>query len=237
MVAAVTDAYATPTDYRNVVSKTDNGDDANITSDLIAVSRFLDTKLGRFFTRDAAPVARVFTVPGSLRGYQSLPLGWAERENPYKGTGFARHLTVDDMAAAPTSVIVDSNYDGVFNEASLNVTALGGPGMFQDFELWPPNAPLGPEPAPWTMIVLPFRTSQLGFLGGQRIQVTAPWGWPAVPMAVNRAVCQLTGILRLESPRATSRINEMQQVVSTSKVAQDIVYDLICRYTTKSSLI
>lgn len=234
---AITDAYATPLDYRTIAGKSDGGDDDAIKLDLLAVSRWLDQKLGRFFTQDAAPVARTFAPPSSLRLLGQLPIGWAESENPYRWGPWARHLSVDDMAAPPTKIVIDDNVDGVFNETPLNSTLVTPPYGFQDYECWPTTAQLGPEPQPYTTIVLPMWSSRIGFLAGQRVQITAQWGWPAIPAAITRATCHLTAILRLESPRATSRVTEMNQVISTSKQAQSIVYDLECVYRRKESVI
>src|SRR6185369_1791530 len=112
---AVTDPYATPQQYRAIVSKSDTGDDGEIAADLLAVSRYVDRCLGRFFTKDAAPVARVFTLPGSLRRpVMTVPLGWAESENPYVYGGWSRSIELDDLVAAPTSVILDTDRDGLF---------------------------------------------------------------------------------------------------------------------------
>ncbi len=234
----VTDSYATAALYRTVISKTDTGSDADIALDLQAVSRWIDLKVGRFFTMDAAPVARVFTPSQSLRLLGQLPIGWAESENPYRWGPWARHQNVDDLAAAPTSIIVDDDQDGNFtNDTALNGTSQGYTGGYADYELWPLNAPLGPEPAPWTMIVLPLHSARIGFLAGQRIQITGQWGWPVIPEAIVRATCHLTGILRLESPRATTRVNEMNQVVSTSRPAQEIIQDLVRRYARQSSVL
>ena len=123
---AVTDAYASAAAYRKLISKTDSADDAEIDTDLRAVSRYLDRMLGRFFTKDAEAAARIFA-----------------REPQ----GHPRVLWVDDLAVVPTSVKIDENGDGGFaGETSLAAA---------DFELWPLNAGKGPEPRPWTMIHLP----------------------------------------------------------------------------------
>jgi hypothetical protein len=59
------------------------------------------------------------------------------------------------------------------------------------------------------------------------VQVTARFGWPAVPQAIVQATCQLVGILRLESPRATSQISEgLDSVLGASFEAQKIVENL-----------
>lgn len=226
---AVTDPYATPQQYRAIVSKSDTGDDGEIAADILAVSRYVDRCLGRFFTKDAAAVTRVFTLPHSLRNRSAtVPYGWAESENPYVGSGWSRSIEVDDMAAAPTSVILDLDRDGLFDDAAWALT---------DYELWPLNAAKGPEPRPYTSLVVPSWSLQAGFPIGARIQITAQWGWPAVPPAIVRATCHLTGILRLETPRATSRVNEMGEVLSVSQPAQTMLKDLKAQYAKLSGIV
>lgn len=95
---AVSDAYATVSQYRSVIGKTDTAQDGDIQTDLLAISRYLDGKLGRFFTQDAAAVARVY-VP----------------------TKNSTSIQVGDLAANPTSVKLDTNQDGVF-ETTLTAT-------------------------------------------------------------------------------------------------------------------
>ena len=239
-VAQITDAYAAVTDYRETIKKVDAGADDVIARNLISVSRFVDRCTGRFFTRDAAPVQRVYAASSSLRLLGQLPIGWAESENPYRWGPWARHLVVDDMCVAPTSVVIDWNQDGVFNtpgDITLNVTNLGHPSMFQDFELWDLDAPFGPEPKPWTTIVLPIRSQLIGFLAGTRIAVTATWGWPAIPPAIVDATIQLTAILRLETPRATSSMTDVGVVVGTSPQARSIIHDLKANYTKHESVV
>ena len=92
-------AYATPAEYRRVIGMTDAGLDADISVDLMAVSRHLDGEMRRFFTRDAVPVARVYSPQYDTRA-----------------------LIVDDMSVAPTQVRVDTASNGTFATA-LPVTA------------------------------------------------------------------------------------------------------------------
>ena len=198
---AVTDAYASAPVYRKLISKTDSAEDAEIDTDLKAVSRYLDRMLGRFFTRDAGATARIFA-----------------REP----RGDPRLLWVDDLAVAPTSIKIDENGDGGF----AGETALAA----ADFELWPLNAGKGPEPRPWTMIHLRRSRGTTGWPAGRRVEVTAQWGWPAIPHAVARATVHLTAILRLETPRATMRVPELGDAFEASREAQGIVRELAGAY-------
>lgn len=196
---AVTDAYATAVQYRGIISKSDIADDAAILVDLTAISRYMEGRLGRFFTQDAAAVSRLYV--------------------PSESTTVLR---VDDLSAAPSSVKIDDDDDGVFTDETALAAA--------DYELCPLNADKGPEVYPWDSIRLTPWGSRSYFPAGVRVQVTAKFGWPAVPSAIQRACIHLTAILRLESPRATRRIQELDQVIETSPDAQRIIRQLTQQY-------
>lgn len=221
---AITSPYATAAEYRAAVTKSDTGDDAAITTDLTAISRYLDAKLGQFFTKDASVQTRYFYVPNARVPLGSIPVNWAESENPWRYGNITRLLAVDSIASTSGLIVkIDRDGDGVFTDDD----ALA---IDTDFLLWPQNAALGPEPQPWTAIYIPEWSTVGGFQASKRVMVTALWGWPAVPEAIKSATIQLTGILRLESPRATSRVNEMGDVISTSKQARDLVENLSSQY-------
>ena len=190
-------AYASSIQYRAVVGMTDTGQDADILTDLTAVSRYIEGKLRRFFNKDAAAVSRVY-IPG---------------ENTIA-------IWVDDLAAAPTAIKLDTGRDGLF---ATTLTAT-------DYELLPFNAIREPEPRPYTSISMTPWGKYSSFNEGERVQVTATFGWPAVPPAVQRATIHLTAILRLESPRATRRISELAETIETSQDAQFIVKQLVEQY-------
>ena len=194
---AITDAYATVSQYRSVVGKTDTAQDGDIQTDLAAISRYLDGKMGRFFTRDVNAVARIY-VPED-----SGPTLW-----------------VDDLSAAPTSIRVDSESDGQY--ATTLTTA--------DYELLPLNANKGSEPRPYTRIRVTPWGDYSEFVEGVRVEVTARYGWPAVPDAIHRATIHMTAILRLETPRATRRIAELGDIMEASPDAMSIVRQLTDQY-------
>jgi hypothetical protein len=85
----VTDPYATAAEYRAALDKTDTAEDAEVLLDLTSVSRWLDMEYGRFFTKDAAAVARKF--------YGRATTDYA--------------LRIDDLVSV-TSVKSDDNDDG-----------------------------------------------------------------------------------------------------------------------------
>ena len=132
-----------------------------------------------------------------------------------------RTLFVDDIASLTGLIVkVDDNRDGIA-EAALTITT--------DFELLPLAAAFGPEVNPWTQIYLPPRVKRSYWW--ELIEVTAIFGWPAIPAAIARATYQLTGILRLQSPRATSQIPEaIASALGMSPTAQKIVDELMGVY-------
>jgi hypothetical protein len=182
-------AYATIEDYRSShVNKLTNDDDTAIGRALVAVSRHIDAKLGRFvgFGKDDTAVARLFD------------------------TDYWNPLYVPDLVSVTTL----EEWNGL---AYVATTA---------YELGPLNASL--EGQPYSLIR---RTSGVW---ASRVRVTGIWGWPAVPEAIRAATIELAAILRIESPRATSAINEDQQVLSTSRAGQAIVSGLMGTFTRAS---
>lgn len=194
---AVNTAYATAQQYREATGKTDKAQDAEITTDLTAISRYLDGKLGRFFSQDMEPVTRTY-IPDT----------------------YTDGLWVDDLAEPPVIIKIDTRRNGKY-ETELDAS---------DYELLPLNADKGPEPRPFTRIQLTFWGSYACFTPRERVQVTARYGWPEIPEAIQRATIHLTAILRLESPRATRRIAEIGETIEASMDAQIIIRQLTDQY-------
>jgi len=202
---AVTDAYATAATYRGLISKSDDGEDAEVLTDLTAISRYMERRLGRFFTTDASAVARIYRA--------------TDLSNQPKA------LYIDDLVTL-TSIKVDADDDGSFSDESAWAST--------DYELRPLNAADGPEPGPYTEIFIPSWSSK-NLWGQHRVEVTATFGWPSVPSAIEQACVQLTGILRLETPRATRTVNVgAETVLETSRQAQEIVSALMNVYAKRS---
>jgi hypothetical protein len=198
---AITDAYATAATYRGLISKSDTAEDAEILTDLTAISRYIERRLGRWFTVDASAVARVYET--TLLSNQP------------------KSLFIDDLVTL-TSIKVDEDDDGSFADESAWAST--------DYELLPRNAADGPEPGPYTQIHIP-RWSSKNLWGDHRVEITATFGWPSVPSAIEQACVQLTGILRLETPRATRSVNVgAETVLETSRQAQEIVTALLQVY-------
>jgi len=191
---AIDSAYATAEEYRARQHKTDTGDDATILLDLTAVSRFIETHLGRFFTKDAAAVKRIFIGNGRTR------------------------LWLSDTVSI-TAIKIDEDDDGSFaDESALAAT---------DYELWPLNAAYGPLSEPYQAVDLTSWGETNAWTKDLHIEVEGVFGWPAVPEAIKAATIHITSILRIESPRATTRISEgMQEAIGASPECQRIVWQL-----------
>lgn len=204
----ITDAYADNAKYKAVVGKTTGDNDSEIDAQLLACSRYMERRLERFFTKDASALTRLY-IPREV--------GLGERERPQVLTG----LRIDDMAAAPTLIRIDEGRDGTF-EKTLAAT---------DYEIRPRNATRGPEPKPYTTIELLWSGAYTAWVPDSVVEVTAVWGWPAVPEAIAQGVCQIVGILRLESARATNMISQgFDSFIGASPAAQTIVDRLINVY-------
>lgn len=223
---AIDDAYATVAAYKAgpQTRRMSGTDDPDIGEDLQAISRYMDRKLHQpsGFNKDVAAVVRYYRTMGSPR-MGGIPENWAETENPWRYVKGQNTLYVDNIAD-PTGMIVriDQNRSGVYD---TTVT----PAQYQ---LWPRNAAVGPEPKPYNALFLPpYSTFSLLWTPYCDVEITAIWGWPSVPKAIERACIQLTGILRMDSPRATRLVTAVDNVMDTSYEAQNIIKELMMAYT------
>lgn len=200
---AITDPYALVADYKLSIPKTKSGDDTQLLEDLNTISRIIDARAHRFFGADASAVAQV---------YQRDPAA-----DP-------RILWVADFSTDPTSIKIDRNLDGDFDDADDTLLVAA------DWTAYPRNAPLGPKASPWTRLILPPTSNITEWPAGHDIEVTAIRGWLSVPTAIKQATIQLTALLRMETPRATSRISEAGDSTSISPEAQRIIKQLVLPY-------
>lgn len=127
-------------------------------------------------------------------------------------------LRVDDFSTGSFTLKIDTTRDGTFDETTTGA------------EAWPLNVNRDPEPRPFYQIHLPPWAARTVFPAGHRVQVTTKWGFPGVPQGIVQATIQLTGILRMQSPRATNRYDEMGSVISASAEGRDIVRRLVADY-------
>lgn len=202
---AIADAYATVAQYKSAKEKTTADDDTDLTRQLLAVSRFMERRLGQFFNIDAAVISRLYTPRYTPAGYSPTI------------------LDVDPIGSTTGVVVkIDTDGDGDFDEGAIDAT---------DYQLLPLNAAYGPEPSPYTQIEVTPWGDQGAWPVNTLVQVTAKYGWPAVPSAIIDACIELTALLRLETPRATNAMNELNQLVNTSRQAQGILQELMSVYS------
>lgn len=128
---------------------------------------------------------------------------------------FPNILEVDDIVTL-TSIKVDAGRDGTY-ETTLTAA---------EYELTPRNAADGPEPSPYTAI----ERLTGAWANTSRVEVTAVFGWPAVPAAIKSACIQITAMLRLETPRAQSQVTDLGSIVSVNTTARNLIDNLILDY-------
>lgn len=192
----ISDAYCDNTKYKAIIGKLSGDNDSEIDAQLLAGSRYIERKLGRFFNKDGTALTRLY-VPGEV--------------------AYGAVLQVNDMAAAPTLIRIDADRSGTY-ETTLAAT---------DYELLPRNALRGPEVQPYRQIRLLSGGAYTAWNLDGLVEVTAVWGWPAVPEAIIQGLCQVVAILRLESPRATMQLSQgFDSAIGASREAQDIVEQL-----------
>jgi hypothetical protein len=159
-----TTSYISTVELAAFLRITDTEDDAQLSTAASAASALINRHCGRAgFDLDAAPVARAFTWP---------PDQWYGP--PFLGGARGQVLPLADIGNATGIVLkTDDNDDGTF-ETTWSAA---------DYRLAPVNAAADSEP--WT---------EIRAIGSKRfpytadgVQVTARWGWPAVPDAVRQA--------------------------------------------------
>jgi len=204
MVAAITDAYATAEEYRARVDQSDaTGDDILLTQ-LAAVTQYLKNRLGRFFTRDAAVVVRTFDGNGQ------------------------RRLYVPDIATA-TGLIVKVDLDGDFDFDNPDETLTLG----THFWVGPANADKGPEVWPFEYLEIVPYNARLGAWPEQAraVQVTASFGWPAVPGAIKEATISVTRQLRdILGAGATMTLESIDAAIPQASSSLALILDMERQY-------
>lgn len=174
--------YCTSADLKAFMRIADTVDDTQIALAVTAASRMIDQAAGRSFGQEDPATARYYDTltdttwhpPGTLDTFAGR---WA--------------LEVDDISTTTSLVVkVDQGDDGVF-ETTLTINT--------DFRLWPWNA--AADGRPYERIILISGGSFPSML--RTVEVTAKWGWSAVPSAIkNAALIQAQTILKggRESP-------------------------------------
>lgn len=179
------------------------GTNANsVSDDLVgfacsAASRAVDAHCDRRFWLDDTATARTF---------QPRRFDWIDVDDIGDLTGLA--------------ITIDSAGNGTYTDAWTT----------GDYQLWPYNAPYAsPEAEPWTRILgvnrsFPYLTS-LSSYRLNRVQVTARWGWPAVPSLVFQATLIKAARIyhRRNSPQGVAAFDEFGPVRISRAEDGDVV--------------
>jgi hypothetical protein len=156
---AIVNGYCTLTPLKAAIGIADTTDDTPLEDAVEAASRQIDGYCGkgRKFWQDSTVVARYYYGCGNV-------------------------VYVDDISTATGLLVkVDQDDDGTF-ETSLTINT--------DFKLHPLNAAAEWPVRPWTRILL-LNNTLTSFTpltsGRANVEVTAKFGWSAIPDAVERA--------------------------------------------------
>lgn len=182
---ALTNSYATLPTFKSYLGISVSTMDTQLEMALNSASRSIDNYCGRRFWTDASVVTRTIAGKGSTI------------------------LDLPDGIAMTTGLVVktDTAADGTF------VTTWAA----TDYQLLPVGAPYAfPEAEPWTQIqALGSHTFLTGTtLRPNAVQITAKWGWPAVPDPVVQACLIKASRLfhRKDSPQGIAGFGEFGPV-------------------------
>ena len=196
---------ATPERYSQILNRDAAAPDAAsrlvLAGQLEAVSDYLERELDREFLpakEEVGPSGEI-NVAASIREYPA-PLGC--------------FLTVHDCQAKPTAVRIDTKGKGVY-DVTLEAS---------DYRVRPLNAARRRPARPFERLEM--LSNPRAKTWGCTVEVTAPWGWPAVPAAIEQLTIQLVGILRNATPLATSEISDVGAVIGASKEARHLIHQL-----------
>lgn len=196
---ARSDAYATADEYLAVYPE--SVDRGLIQRHLQTCSRYVENEAGEWFGKDTEAATYLFRGDGS-------PFLQLDRD------GMPGLAVLTDL-----SIKVDTDGDGSFaDETALVVNTLRFYGRGDDL-----NPDKHPEPQPYRRIELTSQSAISSFPFGRLVQVVGFMGWPSVPQSIWSVVIELCGIWRVQSPRSTGSMNELDAVVSTSPMAQGLV--------------
>lgn len=180
----VTDAYITVAEFRERTNSSAQDDEVVITSCVKAASRFIDRETNRFFTKDATPTVRLYN---GGEGVTSFVLA---RELSYEQPYGSSVLYLPDDISSTTGLVVKVDLDGDYVcEKTITLNT--------HFWVGPANAARGPEPEPYTLLEVKPDNGVFSVWPGHRrsVEVTAAYGWPAVPEAVKECTALLSRML------------------------------------------
>lgn len=202
---AITNGYCTRAEIfaRLNISGAGTADQqAQIDNAVNTASRNLDSFCQRRFWLDSSVVARTF---------EPQELGCLS---------FAAKPFTDIGASSGVIVKTDNDGDGVFETTWAA----------SDWELLPYNAAVeGPEAKPWTAIRAIGTQSfpvfiTMALTRRDRVQVTAKWGWPAVPETIAEAsrILATRIVKRKDAPEGVAGFSETGSVVRFTGEDRDV---------------
>lgn len=201
---AIDSAYATAVEYRLRAGQSDATDTTLLDALLKAVSRLIDRECERFFGIDAAVVVRL-----------------------YDGNGLTR-LYIDDVATV-TGLVIKVDLDGDYAFVGADET------LTKDTHYWigPANAALGSEVSAYRFLDIVPANGRLSVWpeGLRKVQVTASFGWAAVPAAIKEATVLVTREMRdLEKAGFTLSLENIDQGINLSPVAFSLIQRIKAEY-------
>ena len=190
---ALSDPYASVSEYKTRVDKTATTDDAAIFAQLKSVSRYIDQRCRRAdgFNQATAAVTR-----------------------KYDGNGRSRVWLNDDIATT-SGLIVKCDLNGDYDYADADET------LAVDTHFWigPDNAGTT-KPFEWLEVAPLPANGVLSVWPAQRraIEVTALYGWPAVPEAIKELTVALTRYMRdIEESGMTFALQAIDSSIQESR--------------------
>lgn len=162
-----------------------------------AASRAIDAYCDRRFYLDTTATARTYTPSRTDR------------------------IDVDDIGSVAGLVVkTDAAGDGTYETTWAA----------SDYQLLPVNAPYEtPEAQPWTQVAAigryTFSLPYARYTRADRVQITALWGWPAVPALVTQACLILAGRIfhRRNSPQGVAAFDDFGPVRLSRGMDGDVV--------------
>jgi len=202
----ISNGYTDQATFKSYMGLTVTTYDTFIDQTITAASRAIDNYCQRRFWLDTNPVARTFEPQGLL----TLDLN-DDRDNP---------LGAEIGDTTGLTIATDPGGTGTF---SVTWAAT-------DYQLLPQNAAYAfPEPRPWTS-VRAVGTKTFPWLVNtwlthlNRVQITAKWGWPAIPATVTQACLIKSARLfhRKDSPQGVAGFGEFGVVRISQKDDPDV---------------
>lgn len=152
--------YCTVAELKTHLRIADTDDDTPLAIAVTAASRAVDHACNRQFGQTDPAAARYYTYDGACHDV---------------GVGYRQMLEIDDLMTTTSLVVkVDRDDDGTFEETLVEGT---------DFRLFPWNAAANGRP--WSHIIL--LSGEAFPYQPRAVEVTAKWGWTAVPSIVKQA--------------------------------------------------